>query len=848
MARRRTPSNLETYRQKRNFEVTSEPAPAPVPERATSKPSFMIHKHDASRLHYDLRLEMDEALASWAIPKGPSYDPAVKRLAVQTEDHPLEYGSFEGRIPDAEYGGGDSLIWERGTYDTFPPGQASQQRKKGHLVIDLEGEKLKGRWHLVRTRPGPSGKAQWIFFKAKDGKEDPSFDVVEQRPESVASGRRITRGPVTKKLLGRPHASPEVLLQRVWPPMKATLSTPDSAEGDEFVFEVKYDGYRALAAIVNGKLAFQSRNALDFESRFPEIARALKRMRIGEVVLDGEVVAVDRSGRSNFQSIQSGDSEHRFYVFDLLWLDGEDLRKRPLEDRRDLLESVLSNIAPPIMLAERVEGHVEQAMAQAKEANLEGVIAKRKGSIYEPKRSPEWLKLKLHQAQEFVIVGYTPISNGANEIGALLVGVREGKDYVFAGKVGTGFSSKLRKELRKKLDAIAVDSQQVKGAPRYRDAIWVEPRYVAQLEFTEWTRDGKLRHPSFQGLRDDKDPSQVVREIPEEVGHRKAPTKKAARMARAHTRDEEEVSDAEVINAPAKSRSKVPEKDYHLTHGDRVLFPKSGYTKKDVYEYHRAVADVMVPALEGRPLALQLWPEGIQKEGIFRQTLERMGAPEWLTRAEVQSERRKLDHPVADRPEALLWLANRSALTLHMWHSRVPHLSQPDWVVFDLDPGEGTWAELIKVARTLHGMLEHLGLESVVKTSGKRGLHVLVPMAPGHTHQDALEFAVAVTRTMERGLSDIATTERMKKDRHGRLYLDAFQNGEGKTIVAPYTIRAVEGAPVSAPLKWSEVTEKLDPSAFTIKTMPKRLAKVGDLFAPALRGHQRLPRFPGGKG
>lgn len=315
-------------------------------------------------------------------------------------------------------------------------------------------------------------------------------------------------------------------------------------------------------------------------------------------------------------------------------------------------------------------------------------------------------------------------------------------------------------------------------------------------------------------------------------------------MTRAKKSDDD---DAAAIVAPvAPAREKVPEKDFHLTHPERVLFPKSGYTKADVYAYYRDIAEVMVPCIEGRPLALQLWPEGIQKEGIFRQTVEKMAAPSWLTTAKVKTNRRIVEHPVADRPEALMWLANRSALTLHMWSSRLPHLSQPDWVVIDLDPGEGTWADLIKVAHTLHGMLEHLGLESVPKTSGKRGLHVFIPMAPGHTHVDAVEFAVAITQTLEKGLGEIATTERTISKRHGRLYLDAFQNGEGKTIVAPYTIRAIEGAPVSAPLKWSEVTEKLDPRAFTIKTMRKRLDKVGDLFAPALHGHQRLPRFPGG--
>lgn len=825
---KRVPKNLQRYREKRNFDVTSEPAPAPVPPREGERPTFMVHKHDATRLHYDVRLEMDDALASWAVPKGPSYDPAVRRMAVQTEDHPIEYGKFEGRIPDGEYGGGDSLIWDRGTYDTVPPGQASAQRKKGHLHIEMFGEKLKGRWHLVRTRPGDFGKAQWIMFKGKDELANPSYDVVTERPESVVSGRRITRGPVTKKKLHAPHASPDVLLQRVWPPMKATLSTPESAEEGEWTFEVKYDGYRAVAAVVNGRIAFCSRNQLDFTDRFPEIAHALERMYIGECVLDGEIVAVDKAGRSNFQSIQSGDAEHRFHVFDILWLDGEDLRRRPLEERRDLLVSVMSNVPPPLMLSERVPGPVAEAMAVARKNNWEGVIAKQKGSVYEGRRSPSWLKLKLHQAQEVVIVGYTPIKNGAKEIGALLVGVHDKDGFRFAGKVGTGFSSQLRRDLKKKLDAIAVDKSMAKGAPRIKVATWVEPKYVAQVSFTEWTRDGKLRHPVFEGLRVDKGAAEVVREVPQEVkGGRRAPEKKAAKTARA-------------------PKSDIPADEYKLTSADRVLFPKTGYTKADVYKYYADVAEVMLPALEGRPLAFQIYPEGIRKEGIFRQSLERMGAKDWVTKLPVKTDTgRVVEHVIVDKRETLLWLANRSALTLHMWSSRLPSLSMPNWVLFDLDPGEKTtWAELIKVATTLRGMLEHLGLESVPKTSGKRGIHVFVPMAEGHTHQDALDFAAAVTETLEKGLGDIATTERMKNKRHGRLYLDAFQNGEGKTVVAPYTIRSTDVASVSAPLKWSEVTEKLDPTSFTIKTIRKRIDKFGDLFAPALHGHQRLPRYP----
>ncbi len=796
--------SLKEYRAKRDFTVTPEPAPSEAAAK-DGAPTFMVHKHDASRLHYDLRLEMDGALASWAVPKGPSYDPSQKRLAVQTEDHPLEYGSFEGRIPDSEYGGGDSIIWDRGHYDTVPPGQASAQRKKGHLVIALAGDKLQGTWHLVRTRPTPSGKAQWLLFKAKDGKERTDYDVIAERPESVVSGRRITRGPVTQKALAAPHPPPEELLKRVWPPMLATLAhTTQGVSAATHQLELKYDGYRGLAAVSGGRLAFQTRNALDLTSRFPKVVHALSRLLIPEAVIDGELVAVDPHGVSRFEALMSEGFEERFMAFDLLWLDGQDLRQRPLEERQELLQSLLANTSGPLQLAERVEGEVADALEKARALRGEGLIAKRRESPYTGGRSTDWLKLKVTAGQEVAIIGYAPLKNGSSGVGALFVGIQGQEGLEFAGKVGTGFSAKQRKELQAALDKDVVAKPQAAGTPRVKAATWVKPRLVAQVTFTEWTRDGKLRHPSFQGLRLDKKPEECVRE------------------------DARSVPQAAVAH------------EVKLTSADRVVFPKSGITKGEVFRYYEQLAPQLVTALSGRPLSLQQWPKGIADKGFFRQQVHR--PPEWATTVLIQHQPREVRHLIADRPETLLWLANQNAYTLHMWSSRVPHLSEPDWVVFDLDPGDGTWEELIRLATTLRGLLEELNLTSVPKTSGKRGLHILVPVARGHTYQDTLDFASAVSTTLARGLPELATVERSVAKRNGRLYLDALQNGEGKTLVAPYTVRALEGAPVSAPLRWSEVTNALDPAAFNIKTMPKRLDEVGDLFAPALDGKQRLPR------
>ncbi len=821
--------DLQRYREKRNFGVTPEPPPTTGPVQPGDRPTFMVHKHDATRLHYDLRLELDGALASWALPKGPSYDPAQKRLAVQTEDHPLEYGNFEGRIPDGEYGAGDSIIWDRGTYDTVPPGQASAQRKKGHLEVELAGEKLRGRWHLIRTQGQGGGKEQWLCFKAKDGKERAGFDVVALRPESVLSGRRVTRGPERAKVLRAVHPPADTLLDRIWPPMLAKLSSPEHAPAADYLYEVKYDGYRGLAGVSNGKVAFRTRNGIDLSGRFPQVARALSRLVVGSAVIDGEVVALDADGVSRFGLLMTPDAEHRFMAFDLLWLDGEDLRGRPLEERRELLQSVMANHPPPLEVAEEVHvPEVEEGMAVARSRRLEGLIAKKRGSTYVGARSPDWLKLKVNQAQELAIIGFTPIKTGARQIGALLLGIYDQGTLRFAGKVGTGYTQKLRGELYRQLTTDRLEATTAEDAPRLRDAIWVKPRLVAQVAFTEWTADGKLRHPSFQGLREDKRPEECVRESA-------TPKKKKAPATRRGKKT------AQRPRAAARTAGRGPSPEVKLTSSERVVFPDPGLTKGDVFHYYQQVAAPMVAALDGRPIAMQQFPQGTHRPGFYRQDAK--GAPAWATVVRVPHEGKDLDKLIVDRPETLLWLANYSAFTIHMWSSRLPHLGEPDWVVFDLDPGEGSWEDLIKIATTLRGMLEHLNLASFPKTSGKRGLHLFVPMARGHTHEDAVEFAVAITSTLGKGLHSIATTERSKAKRGGRLYLDAFQNGRGKTVVAPYSVRALPGAPVSAPLRWSEVTTGLNPLDFTVQTMPRRLDKLGDLFAPVLKTSQRLPRF-----
>jgi len=517
---------LRQYRRRRDFTVTPEPAPGGAPAGRGRQPRFVIHEHHARRLHYDLRLEIEGALASWAIPKGPSYDPAQKRLAIETEDHPLEYADFEGRIPEGEYGAGESLIWDRGTYQTIPAGQASRQRAKGHLHVELHGEKLRGGWHLVRTRRIGSGKQQWLLFKAKDEAADPSYDVVAAQPGSVVSGTGAGRGPARRRTGRRQGAtrgspSPGRLLDAMAPTLATLVDAPPEDEGD-WLFEPKYDGIRALAAVADGRVTIRSRNGQDLTGRFSRLALALARLTSAPVVLDGEITALDSRGVPRFQLLQRGhDDEAVFFVFDLLRRDDEDLRERPLEERRRALERALAGARPPISLAEQIAKPAREALREAMRRGYEGLIAKRRGSRYEGRRSRSWLKIKAGRTQDVAIVGFTAHKAEPRAIGALLVAIAEDGEFRFAGKVGTGFSARQRMELKQTLARHRAARPPVKEAPRMAGVTWVAPRLVGQVRFTEWTSDGRLRHPAFEGLREDKAPRECVREEP-------APTRRRA--------------------------------------------------------------------------------------------------------------------------------------------------------------------------------------------------------------------------------------------------------------------------------------------------------------------------------
>lgn len=658
--------------------------------------------------------------------------------------------------------------------------------------------------------------------------------------------------------------------------MLATLTDAPPANEREWIYELKYDGFRAVAAISGGEVALWSRNELDLAGRFPLIAAALSKLRLDDVVVDGEIVALDENGAPRFQLLQQGERRELIFLFDILWHEGKDLRRETYQSRRALLERLLRRAPASVKLAEVLGQSGAEALEHARAEGWEGIIAKRRNSLYEGRRSKEWLKIKAINQQELIVIGWNPSTHSSREVGSLHLAVR-GDDGAlhYAGKVGTGFSAKQRVWFREQLANDVVSVSPANDAPRVRIATWVKPRFVVQVAFTEWTSDNRLRHPAFLGIREDKTPQEVVKEVPVAAAKASRSSRKMSTAKRSAGAKKSSLKETSAANrssksssrpAPAKGSAKgtrtvsesakegvrktpagrsgaVPGKVI-LTHPERVLYPRDGYTKQDVADYYAAVAGPMIHTLRDRPLALEHWNQGIDHPSWFQQNLGRE-VPEWATTISTptRTSNRDVRHLVVDRPETLQWLAQMSVLTIHMWASRGTSLDEADWLVFDLDPAKGKGIEqAIDAAIIMRGLLENLRLPSFPKTSGKRGIHVFLPLAGGYTHEEAAEFACSIAAAVA-GKVDGITVERSLSQRKGRLYLDCMQNAYGKTLVAPYSLRAIDGAPVSAPLKWEEVTKKLDPLKFNLRTMPDRLAKVGDLFAGVLSKGAKLPEL-----
>lgn len=818
--------SLDEYRRKRNFSVTPEPGPQLAPPAPQLR--FFIQRHNASHLHYDFRLEMAGVLRSWAVPKGPTLSPLIKRLAMLVEDHPLAYGDFEGTIPAGNYGAGSVMLWDRGTYQPIGTATAEQQFARGDLKFTLHGSKLQGEFAIVRM----SGKKanEWLLIKKKDqfaaadakwDANDHAFSVLSGRTQDdIAEGRQATHDPMPKRIV----------------PMAAMIAghPPPSADED-WVYELKWDGVRAICFLEKGgEVHLQSRTGRAMAAQYPEITTALPAaVKAETAILDGELVALDGEGKSSFAALQprimavnaKAVAKARqttpvvLYLFDLLYVNGEDLRAQPLTERQERLRQL---VAPDetIRLSPAYPGRGQELLQFAREHGLEGVLAKRATSTYESKRSPEWLKLKTSSQQEFVIVGYT-VGN-RSEFGALLIGIYQEKRLVYVSKVGTGFTGELLAQMAKRLEAITVAKSPITPAPKLPDKIhWVKPELVAEVRYSIWTKDGSLRAPVFLGLRDDVRPEDCQREdVPLET----EPVAPKQTELGAGTADTARVT----VDGHALT----------LTHLKKVWYPADGYTKRDVLAYYDAMAPALLPYLHDRALSLKRYPNGIHEDFFFQKNVDER-FPDWLRREPLGDEGKQL--PFCEDKAALLYLVNLGCIDQNPWMSRASSPGKPDYLLIDFDPVECAYTKVVEAAQWMRRTLEQIGLAGYPKTTGGDGLHIYVPIEPVYSFDQVKTFAEVLARWAAGEKPDLFTLPRAVAQRtKDRVYFDYIQIGEGKTIAAPYVLRAYDKAPVAMPLDWKEVNARLTPTQFNIKNARARFEKKGDLFAPVLHGKQRL--------
>jgi bifunctional non-homologous end joining protein LigD len=813
--------SLEEYKRKRVFTRTPEP-PAAVTEGAGNR--FFIQRHSARRLHYDLRLEMDGVLKSWALPNGPTLDPAMKRLAVLVEDHPLDYGSFEGTIPAGNYGAGKVILWDRGTYEMLGEKSPVDQWKAGDLKIRFHGQKLLGEFALVRTNR--SGGKDWLLIKKKD------FAVrAGWNPEDDI--RSVLQGPADlSSIEGAVEAEMPVKLE----PMLATLGS-SLPKGTDWLFEVKWDGYRALCFIDNGKVRMLSRRGNVMDKQFPEVAAALPQaIRAQTAILDGEVVALDENGIPSFQLLQNRTGMHKsikggkpsalnFFAFDLIYLDGFDLRKVALIDRRQLLQSiVLPN--ETVRYSDHFPGKGSELMEAVKEKGLEGIVAKHARSRYESRRSQEWIKIKVTQQQDFVICGY--VLGEREPFGALVLGYYKDKKLVYAGNVGSGFTQQSLKSTFEKIESLITKKPTLAGVPKEIGAVtWVQPELVCVVKFGSWTDDERLRAPVFLGLRMDASPQETVRET-------------ASAPVEPETQSKVE-TEALLPPDATELTLTIQRRTLKFTNLKKVFYPADGYTKRDLINFYAGAADLLVPHLKDRPLSLKRYPDGIEKEFFFQKAAA-ASFPEWLRTEDIPTDEKSSTRMViADDKASVLYLANLGCIDQNPWMSRFESLENPDFVLIDLDPYHCGFDRIVETAQLVREKLELIGLQGYPKTTGGDGMHVYIPLEPHYTYAQSRAFAEILARWLASERSDLFTTPRTVASREkGKVYFDWMQNAEGKTISAPYVPRAYPGAPVATPLAWDEVRPGLKPQQFHIGNVLRRFERAGDLFAGVLKKPQKL--------
>jgi bifunctional non-homologous end joining protein LigD len=832
---------LKTYRDKRDFRRTAEPEPRLARGAGWQ---FVVQKHAARRLHYDLRLELDGVLKSWAVTRGPSLVPGEKRLAVQTEDHPMDYLEFEGNIPKGEYGGGSVIVWDRGHWT--PVGDPHAGLRKGHLEFELDGERLKGRWHLVRMRPRPGEKKeQWLLFKARDeyAREASDPAIVDEATTSYLTGRKIEEVAAAEELRadhaertdvarrrkpeipdpGRlPGAKKGILPVFVEPSLAQLVDRPP--KGKDWVHEVKFDGYRIEARIDGRSVKLLTRKGLDWTERFKPIADLLKKLRLGSALIDGEIVVEATSGVPSFSELQqalSAGQMDRFicYVFDLLYCNGVDLRNVPLIERKALLQKILEPIAGSagVRYSEHFEGDGATLLAHACQMGLEGIISKRANEPYRSGRGEHWIKSKCVERQEFVILGYVPSTVTRGSVGSLVVGYHEGGKLIYAGRVGTGFSAGMARWLGQQLNKVKA-AKPAFGRPLpagvEKGVIWAEPRLVAEVEFRGWTHDDVLRQASFKGLREDKPPEEVVRE--------------KARGSKTKDTKADSAGPSDVLGR------------FRLTHPERILWEGQGVTKQGLAEFCVDIADWILPHVVGRPLSLVRCPTGAMHQCFYAKHAW-AGLAKAIRPVDVGEAKPML--AIHDL-EGLIGLVQAGVLEIHPWGSTVENLEHPDRLIFDLDPGEGVaWDAMLVAAEETRQRLKDLGLESFLKTSGGKGLHVMVPIEPELDWDRVKAFTKTITDAMAADAPDRYVATMSKQLRRGKIYVDYLRNGRGATAVAAYSTRARPGAPISTPLEWQELAPAIRPDHFNIDNLRQRLTFLKrDPWEGFFKIRQRLPQ------
>ncbi|WP_424495279.1 DNA ligase D [Salinimicrobium sp. GXAS 041] len=791
---------LEEYIRKRNFSKT--PEPEGQYHKNKGKPRFVIQRHKATRLHYDLRLEMEGVLKSWAVPKGPSMNPGDKRLSIQTEDHPIKYLTFHGTIPKGNYGAGEMVIWDEGTYESsLEEDELSlpQQLQKGNLKIRFFGAKVKGVFALVHTNRGKE-QNQWLLIKKEDEfSTDLHYDA-ENFNDSISEEKEV------KQLQNTDFIKP----------MLATKAS-DIFNKADWIYELKWDGYRALANVSEGKVDLYSRNGISFKQKFASIYENLKSIP-HDVILDGEIVALNEDGLPNFQSLQNYQTnpvgELRYYVFDLLFLNGHNIMHLPLLERKSLIEDVIEDV-PQVYYCDHIDTMGKSFYEKTVDAGMEGVIAKKGDSEYIPgSRSANWLKIKAFESQEAIICGFTEPKESSLPFGSLILGMFREDKLIYIGNCGTGFDDQARKDLFKKFEPLITEKSpfdkkiNLKG----RKPTWLSPELICEATFSEWTKSGHMRHPVFKGLRNDKIPSEIDKE--KEV---KVPKQKPASKGISENLEIDGIS--------------VP-----ISNLEKIYWPDSGLRKYDLIDYYLKVSDYMLPFLKDRPQNLHRHPNGI-KQGSFYQKDTAGIFPHWLETLKVHSKsnNKDIEYIMCQNEASLIYMANLGCIEINPWNSRKDSLLRPDFTVIDIDPTEkNTFQEVVEVALVAKDVLDRAKIEGYVKTSGSSGLHIYIPLGAEYDYDQARDFTKILCYFIHEQLPQLTSMERNVKKRKGKIYLDFLQNRKGQTLAAPYCARPKPGATVSTPLKWREVNSKLDMHEFTIKTVPERLEKYPDLFTDVL--------------